>query len=292
MLLRGPTHNSLYLFPPPASSKSAPVALLGEWTTIVQWHHRLGHPTMRLVSQILCTKCLPFIPSQPDFFCSTCPLAKCWQLLFKSSVNRSLGPLQLIFVDVWGLHPLIYHEMVSVIISFVDDYSRYTWFYPLASKGDTTSIFLRFQPYVERLFNTTIKSIQSDWGGEFRPLTRVLNSQGISHLLSCPHTHQQNDVIERKHCHIVKTGLALLATTFLPYKFWADAFQTVAYLINFLPSPSLKNKSPHFLLYNKEPDYFFHKVFGSECWPTLWPYNNHKINFCLPPCLQSYSQRL
>jgi hypothetical protein len=42
--------------------------------------------------------------------------------------------------------------------------------------------------------------------------------------VSCPHTHQQNGAIERKHRHIVETGLALLSHAHLPLKFWDDAF--------------------------------------------------------------------
>jgi histone deacetylase 1/2 len=33
---------------------------------------------------------------------------------------------------------------------------------------------------------------------------------GIHHRLICPHTHEQNDTVERRHRHIVETGLTLL----------------------------------------------------------------------------------
>jgi hypothetical protein len=39
---------------------------------------------------------------------------------------------------------------------------------------------------------------------------KFFSNKGITHRLSCPHTHQQNGAIERKHRHIVETGLALL----------------------------------------------------------------------------------
>jgi hypothetical protein len=38
----------------------------------------------------------------------------------------------------------------------------------------------------------------------------------IGHRVSCPHTHQQNGSAERKHHHIVETGLALLAYSSVP----------------------------------------------------------------------------
>jgi hypothetical protein len=62
---------------------------------------------------------------------------------------------------------------------------------------------------VEHFFNTNIKAIQSDWGGEYRPVNQLLQQLGILHRISCPHTHQQNGAIEQKHRHIVETGLAL-----------------------------------------------------------------------------------
>ncbi|XP_019459912.1 PREDICTED: uncharacterized protein LOC109359670 [Lupinus angustifolius] len=104
-------------------------------------------------------------------------------------------------------------------------------------------------------FNKTIKAVQTDGGGEFRPFTNYLSNQGILHRLSCPHTHHQRGTVERKHTHIVETGLTLLAHAGLPPSFWEYAFTTAVYLINRLPSATLNNKSPHFNLFGSAPDY-------------------------------------
>ena len=57
-----------------------------------------------------------------------------------------------------------------------------------------------------------LKSFQSDRGGEFTSIVfrPHLDQHGIHHQLTCPHTPQQNGVVERKHRHIVETGLTLL----------------------------------------------------------------------------------
>jgi hypothetical protein len=39
----------------------------------------------------------------------------------------------------------------------------------------------------------------------------IFSKIDITHLVSCPHAHQQNRVAERKHRHIVEVGLSLLA---------------------------------------------------------------------------------
>jgi len=44
---------------------------------------------------------------------------------------------------------------------------------------------------IERLLNAKIKSVQTDWGGEYRPLNKYFQSTGIIYHVSCPHTHQQ-----------------------------------------------------------------------------------------------------
>jgi histone deacetylase 1/2 len=52
---------------------------------------------------------------------------------------------------------------------------------------------------------------------------------GISHRVSCPHTHQQNDTAERKHRHIVEMGLTLLAHASVPLSYWNDAFSIACF---------------------------------------------------------------
>jgi hypothetical protein len=62
---------------------------------------------------------------------------------------------------------------------------------------------------------------------------------GITHKVSCPHAHQQNGVVERKHLHIVEVSLALLANASMPLKYWDQAFLTATHLINFFLARSL-----------------------------------------------------
>ncbi|XP_039065727.1 uncharacterized protein LOC120211197 [Hibiscus syriacus] len=57
---------------------------------------------------------------------------------------------------------------------------------------------------------------------------------------SCPHTLDQNGMVDRKHHHIVETGLTLMAQTSVPFKFWSDAFDIAVYLINRLPTKVLQ----------------------------------------------------
>jgi hypothetical protein len=146
---------------------------------------------------------------------------------------------------------------------------------------------------VERLMNTKIKQIQTDWGGEFHPLNTFFHKHGIIHRISYPHTHQQEGCVERKHRHIIDTSLALLAESHVPKTFWDEACQTSCYLINRLPTPILQNISPFQKLFNHSPDSNFLRIFNCACFPNLRPYNQHKFDFRSKECVfLGYSRNL
>jgi hypothetical protein len=93
----------------------------------------------------------------------------------------------------------------------------------------------------------------------------------ISHLVSCPHTHQQNGAVERKYRHIVEVGLSLLSHASMPLKFWDEAYLTAAFLINCTPSRVISYQIPIERLLGKKLDYSFLRTFGCAYWPNLRP---------------------
>jgi hypothetical protein len=102
----------------------------------------------------------------------------------------------------------------------------------LKFKFEVIQKFHEFQALVERLFDRKILSVQSDWGGEYERLNSFFTKIGISHQVFCHYAHQQNGSTERKHKHIIKVGISLLARVHMPLKFWDEAFLAATYLIN------------------------------------------------------------
>jgi histone deacetylase 1/2 len=200
------------------------------------------------------------------------------------SSRVSVAPLELVHTDVWG-PARTSSEGYKYYVSFVDDYSRFCWIYLLKHKSDVEQVFYAFQAHVERLLNAKIKAVQSDGGGEYQRLSRYFQRTGVSHRVSCPHTSQQNGIAERKHRHLVETGLALLAHSSLPLHFWDEAFLTACYLINRMPSPVINKQTPLFRLLGVEPNYSFLRIFGCACWPSLRKYNTHKLEFRSKACV-------
>jgi hypothetical protein len=70
----------------------------------------------------------------------------------------------------------------------------------------------------------------------------------------------------------------------MPLKFWDEAFLTIVFLINHLPTPILAHVSPIVKLFDTKPAYSFLCTFGCTCWPNLRCYNTNKLAFCSKQC--------
>jgi hypothetical protein len=112
-----------------------------------------------------------------------------------------------------------------------------------------------------------------------------LNMCGIVQHVSCPGTPEQNRVAERKHRHIVETGLTMLFHAQLPKNLWIEAFIMAVYLINRLPSSKLAMDTPFFKLHGVHPDYNSLKVFWCRCFPYLRDYAKNKFEPKSYPCI-------
>jgi hypothetical protein len=200
---------------------------------------------------------LPVSSNKSAASCASYQQAKAHQLHFLRSSSIFTRPLELLFSDVWGPSPIVSSNRNKYCVTFIDAFSKFTWLFPIQCKSDVFSVFNKFLLMVERLFNTKIQQVQTDWGGKFRSLDTFFHKLGIIHRVSCFHTHQQQGCVECKHHHIIDITLALLAESHVPKPFWNEACQTSCYLINRLPTPTLQNKSPFQKLFNCSLDYKF-----------------------------------
>lgn len=207
------------------------------------------------------------IPTKPHCVVLSLHIIFLFQILvFLMFVFRCLGPA-----------PINSINGTRYFILFLDDCTKFIWIYFIHQKSDVLTIFKQFHTMVETQFNVKIKCLQTDWGGEFRNVSSHLQTLGIQHRVSCPHTQEQNGAPERRNRIIVEKGLSLLAHASLPLSFWEPAFYTAVYLSNRTITPILNHSSPYRCLYGRPPDYGFLKTFGCLCFPFLRPYNKHKF---------------
>lgn len=292
VLLQGTVKDGLYRFPPfkllssPSSAShphvSSPSTYFNSSVSSTTrdpyvWHNRLGHASNVIVNYVLKSCNLLIINKNHTSLCSACCFAKSHSLPYSSSTTVYSTPLELIHCDVWEPAPIISSNNFNYYVHFTDAYSRFTWLYLLHNKSDVSKVFTEFKNMVELQFNTKIKALQSDGGGEFLALSHFLKSCGIQHCFSCPYTRAHNGLAERKHRHLIETTLALLNHASMPQHFWDEALITAVFLINRLPTPVLQMKSPFEILYHKSPDYTLFRTFGCTCYPHLRPYTKHEL---------------
>jgi len=285
ILLQGPSKNGLYPLCTLTSLSTSPASYLSEKASIPQWHARLRHPALRTVKAILSKFHLAVTKNKHFAVCHTCQLGKSHKLPFHLSTSVLSSPFQLLFMDVWGPLPTEFVRGNKYYLSIIDDFSKFIWLFPLNAKSQVAHTFINFQLQIERYFDCKIKSVQTDFGDKFQALKSYLLASSIVHRLSCPHTYEQNGLVERRHRHIVETGLTLMANASVPQQYWNDAFLIATYLINRLPSPIIHHKTPLELMFKQAPDYTLLRTFGCTCWPYFLPYNSYKMDYRSTLCV-------
>ncbi|GJZ09562.1 retrovirus-related pol polyprotein from transposon TNT 1-94 [Tanacetum coccineum] len=287
ILASGNCENGLYVL------KNEPCAFAATTTVSKKdsyelWHARLGHVSFDVISVLNKLGVLSITSLLPKpIICTPCQLAKGQRLSFNNNVKRSLHPLDLIHCDLWGPSPICSKDGYRYYVAFVDDCSRFTWLYPLKTKTGFYSVLPIFINLAQTQCSRKIKTFQSDGGTEFvnQTVRKILEDNGTFHRFSCLYTPQQNGRAERKHRHIVETGLAMLFNAHVPACYWVDAFTSATYIINRLPTPLLKNKSPFQLLFNQAPQYDNFRTFGCQVFPYLRDYAPHKLAPRSIPCI-------
>nr|KYP75541.1 Retrovirus-related Pol polyprotein from transposon TNT 1-94 [Cajanus cajan] len=239
----GSESHGLYYFKPSTSTICASV----ESPSLI--HCRLGHPSLNKLK-----KMVPYLSRLESLKCESCQLGKHVRTSFPNSINnRAVSPFDVIHSNVWGpsrVPSLLGHRYY---VTFIDDFSRFTWIILMKNRFEFIQYFSKF------LF----RDQNSIWQNCFKSF---MTSHGIVHQSSCPHTPQQNGVVERKHRHIVDIARTLLLNANAPQKLWGDVELIAGYLINRMPSSVLNDQVPYSLLYPLDLLYSVHScVFGCTC---------------------------
>ncbi|GKD34882.1 putative ribonuclease H-like domain-containing protein, partial [Tanacetum coccineum] len=148
----------------------------------------------------------------------------------------------------------------------IDDYSKFSWVFFLATKDETSEILKTFITSIENLIDLKVKVIRCDNGTEF--INRIMNQfceiKGIKREFSVTRTPQQNGVAERKNKTLIEAARTMLADSKLPTTFWAEAVNTAYYDQNrvLVIKPHNKTYYEFFLGYSTNIKAF--KVFNSR----------------------------
>jgi len=83
------------------------------------------------------------------------------------------------------------HANYKYFVTFIDDYSRFTWIYFLYSKDEVFSVFKIFHAHIQTQFSAQIKILRSDnevsiclicFRTSYSIMTSFLNDLSLQHL--------------------------------------------------------------------------------------------------------------
>nr|GEW08393.1 hypothetical protein [Tanacetum cinerariifolium] len=126
---------------------------------------------------------------------------------------------------------------------------------PDENQDETAPILKDFIRQAENQFNHKVKTIRSDNRTEFKnnELIEFYGLKWIKREYSNVRTPQQNEVAERKNMTLIEAARTMLADSFLPATFWAEAVNTACYVVNRVLVTKPQNKTPYELLTDKQP---------------------------------------
>nr|GEV34053.1 copia protein [Tanacetum cinerariifolium] len=105
---------------------------------------------------------------------------------------------------------------------------------PNENQDETTPILKDFIRQADNQFNQKVKTIRSDNETEFKnhELIELCGLKGIKMEYSNARTPQQNKVAKRQNRNLIKAARTMLADSFLPTTFWAEAVNTAFCVLN------------------------------------------------------------
>jgi histone deacetylase 1/2 len=112
-------------------------------------HSRVAQPLFAIVQQVLSKNHIPSVSKSNKDVCDACQKGKNHRVPYLKSTSVSSSARELVFPNVWDLAPTSVGKN-SFYVSFIDDFSKFTWIYLLHHKYEVFQKLHEFQNMVER----------------------------------------------------------------------------------------------------------------------------------------------
>jgi len=184
---------------------------------------------------------------------------------FTSSYNKTSKLLELVHTDVVGRLKLSYSGY-KFYVTFLDDFSRKVWVYPIKAKSQVYNKFIDFYELMKNVYGLSLKTLKSDRGCEYinSDFNKFVCKNGIKFIHSEPGAHEQNGRAERLNQTLNNCVKTLLNWAKLPNTFWDEAIMVAAKLYNLNPHQGNNNLVPDEVFFKKPSDISNLRVFGCK----------------------------
>lgn len=228
-----------------------------------EWHEKLAHQNFDYVKKVLKKNNIEVKQTHAPQ-CESCLKGKIHRLPFKNSVTISTRTCQIIHGDTCG--PM---EVESIggsryFLVLKDDYSSFRTVYFVKTKHEVKHCLEDFINKAENITGNKVMTFRSDNGLEFlnKEVHAMCSKHGIIHETTVTYTPQQNGKAERENRILVEAARTMLHAKNLPKKFWAEAVNTAAFVLN-RTGKGVDERFPYELWTNKSYDIRQLRSFGS-----------------------------
>ena len=157
------------------------------------WHKRIGHINLQKLHNMQ-TKGpilgLPrFTTKEITGVCEACQYGKQRRPPFPKERHMSKAILDVVHSDVWGPAQVSTLGGCRYYVTFIDDFSRHTWIYPMRQKSEVFGYFQQFKAEAEKTTGRHVRCLRSNGGKEYFSdmFTNYLRKEGIRREFSCRH---------------------------------------------------------------------------------------------------------
>jgi transposase InsO family protein len=182
--------------------------------------------------------------------CRDCIMGKFVKRI-KKNAKHSTRVLEIIHTYICVPFPVRTVDEFNLFITFIHDYSRYGYIYPISERLEALYKFKLFKDEVENQHDLKIKVVRSDRGGYYGchteygqvpgPFAKFLRENGIVSQYSTPGEPQQNEVVERLNKTLMDMVRSMLSYSNLPLGLWMEALKLLCmYSTESLVNQSLK----------------------------------------------------
>ena len=236
-------------------------------STYEDWHKAFGHVSPPYINPSRYTDGHLIPPKPQHFECDTCTASKSTKRIPPSAALSAKRSYELIHSDLSGKFSTPSLGKSLYYITLIDDYSRYAWIYFLKLKSDATPVIKNFVRKQQRQHpEQPILRFRTDNGGEYvnKELEQFFTTEGITHELTPPYSHESNGVAERFNRTIITMARGMLSG--LPLNLWSEATNTAVYLKNRMPHKAVKDQTPYEVIHGTQPTIQHLQPFGRKCY--------------------------
>lgn len=250
---------------------------------IHELHRKMGHRDPAAIRKMISDgsiENIEIIECGIKEVCDVCMKGKMSRLPFpKKSMNESSAVLDLIHTDVCGPMRTATPSGKRYLVTFIDDFSRFTFIVLLTHKSEVENTMKQFIALCENKFGRKPKMIRSDRGGEYtsKELITYLKSHGIQIQLTAADCPQQNGTAERKNRTLMEMTRCMLIDANLSDNFWGEAIATANFIQNRVITRTT-NITPYERWNGIKPGINEFHIFGSKCFVHVLPAKRGKLD--------------